>query len=297
MREYAKISPKFWTGKTGRAIKKRGTEGVVVALYLMSSPHSNMLGLFYQPLLYLAEETGLSIEGASKGLRDCIEAGFCVWDEDSRMVWVFEMAEYQIAEELSPGDKRCKGVQREYDALPDCPFLGRFYERYAGPFHMTDRRQGETEQAAPPPTSARPTEAPSKPLRSQEQEQEQEQAQEQDPPSGVAAKSPRPAKKAPRNFAVTEEMRAWAADKAAGISVQDETEKFLDHTFRIAISDWPGAWRNWMRNAKKFADERPPPARRPPSALSDAERAAQDAQANEEARKLLFPGRQEAQDA
>ena len=69
MREYAKLAPTFWTGKTGRALKRRGIEGVVVALYLVSSPHSNMLGLFYQPALYLAEETGLPIEGAWKGLR------------------------------------------------------------------------------------------------------------------------------------------------------------------------------------------------------------------------------------
>ena len=55
MREYAKVAPTFWTGKTGKDIKRRGIEGVVMATYLMSSPHSNMLGLFYQPILYFTE--------------------------------------------------------------------------------------------------------------------------------------------------------------------------------------------------------------------------------------------------
>ena len=69
MRDYGKISPSFWTGKTGKAIKAGGQEAVVVAMYLMSSPHSNMIGLYYLPMMYLAHETGLGFEGASKGLQ------------------------------------------------------------------------------------------------------------------------------------------------------------------------------------------------------------------------------------
>jgi len=174
MREYAKIAPTFWTGKTGKAIKQQGVEAVVMATYLMSSPHSNMLGLFYQPLLYAAHETGLGIEGASKGLQGCIEADFCSFDEASEMVWVHEMALYQIAESLSQADKRCKGIQRDYDALPDCPFLGPFFDRYQMAFHLTDRRDdGATEGVL--------VQAPSMPLRCQEQEQEQEQEKTPNP--------------------------------------------------------------------------------------------------------------------
>ncbi len=183
MREYAKIAPTFWTGKTGKAIKRHGMEAVVMATYLMSSPHSNMLGLFYQPMLYAAHETGLGIEGASKGLQGCIEAGFCSFDEASEMVWVHEMALYQIAEFLSVADKRCKGIQRDYDALPDCPFLGPFYDRYEAAFHLTSRRSGEAPDAVH-------RQAPSKPLRSQEQEQEQEQ--EQDAPDPLKGDAVRP---------------------------------------------------------------------------------------------------------
>jgi hypothetical protein len=68
MRDYGKISPQFWVGKTGKAIKAGGPESVVVAMYLMSSPHSNMIGMYYLPMMYQAHETGLGIEGASKGL-------------------------------------------------------------------------------------------------------------------------------------------------------------------------------------------------------------------------------------
>src|SRR5439155_917307 len=83
MRDYAKISPQFWIGSTGRKLRDAGPEATLVALYLLSNPHANMLGLYYLPQLYIAHETGLGIEGASKGLRRTIEAGFCDYDEAS----------------------------------------------------------------------------------------------------------------------------------------------------------------------------------------------------------------------
>lgn len=168
MRDYAKVSPKMWHGKTTKELRKRGYEALLVGLYLMTSPSSNMLGLFGQPVLYMAHETGLGIEGAMKGLQGCIEAGFCAYDEDSEFVFVYEMARYQIDSELSPKDLRCKGIQKEYDGLSENPFLGDFFDRYAVAFHMTSRRGFEVEKVIP-------SQAPSKPLPSQEQEQEQEQ--------------------------------------------------------------------------------------------------------------------------
>lgn len=173
MRSYGKVAPAFWAGsKTGRAIRKAGPEAVIVAVYLMSSPHSNMLGIYHQPLLYMAHETGLGIEGASKGLQSCIEAGFCRFDGDADVVWVVEMAAYQIAEALDPNDKRCRGIAKDYDALPDCAFLGAFFDRYSGAFHLPKRRVGTGEDAPPQPGG---NQAPWMPHRSQEQEQEQEQ--------------------------------------------------------------------------------------------------------------------------
>jgi hypothetical protein len=159
MRDYAKVLPTFWTGETGKAIRRGCPEGVIVALYLMTSPHSNMLGLYYQPLPYIAHETGLSFEGASKGLERCIEAGFCAYDEASEMVWVHEMAAFQVGSELSPKDNRCAGLQKDYDNLPNNPFLRAFFDRYRACFHLKTPRGSE---------------GASEGLPSQEQEQEQE---------------------------------------------------------------------------------------------------------------------------
>lgn len=171
VREYAKVGPKAWQGATFKALRKKGAKALLVGLYLMTSPSSNMLGLYSQPILYMAYETGLGEEGALEGLRDCIEAGFCSYDTETEMVWVHEMARYQIADELKATDLRCKGIQKDYDGLPDNPFLGPFFDRYAGAFHLTRRRSNEVRKQE---VEQAPTQAPLEPLRSQEQEQEQE---------------------------------------------------------------------------------------------------------------------------
>jgi len=178
MRDYAKVGPQFWSGRTGRALKKEGPEAVIVAMYLMTCQHATMLGLYYLNPSYITADTGLSLEGAMKGLRSACEVGFCRFDEDSMVVWVVEMARYQIAGQLEAKDNRCKGIQREYDGLPENPYLAPFFEKYGAAFHMTSKRSSDRPEVSP-------FQAPSKPLRSQEQEQEQEQ--EQDINSSAAA--------------------------------------------------------------------------------------------------------------
>lgn len=169
MRNYSRVSPQFWMGKTGKALRKHGVEAQMVALYLMTGPHANMLGFYYVPKTYIAYETGLGVEGALKGLAGCIEAEFCHYDQDSEVVWVIEMARFQVSDQLNGKDPRIKGVQNAYDSLPDNPYLASFFDMYAKPFCMASRRGAEA-----------PLTSPSKPLASQEQEQEQKQEQEQE---------------------------------------------------------------------------------------------------------------------
>ena len=70
-----------------------------------------------------------------------------------------------------------------------------------------------------------------------------------------SAKAPRPAKKCPDDFSITDEMRSWAAEHEVTVDLKTETEKFRDYTFTRTISDWLGAWRNWIRKAQEYADK------------------------------------------
>lgn len=165
MRDYSKVSPNFWIGPTGKAIRKRGAVAQVVAMYLMTSPHANMLGIYHLPIAYIVADTGIPLEGALDGLQWLSEAGFCGYDDTSEVVFVYEMARFQIGVQLKPNDNQVEGVRREYRNLPENRFLLEFFEKYSVAFHLKETRGLET---------------PSKLLGSQEQEQEKEQEQKQE---------------------------------------------------------------------------------------------------------------------
>lgn len=67
MRDYGKVSPHFWIGRTGKELRQAGPESQLVALYLLTSPHANMIGLYYMPLAFLSHETGLSASANAIG--------------------------------------------------------------------------------------------------------------------------------------------------------------------------------------------------------------------------------------
>lgn len=250
MRDYAKVEPKMWHGQTLKNLRRKGPEALVVGFYLMTSPSSNMLGLYSQPILYMAHETGLGIEGAMKGLQHCIEASLCSYDDESEMVWVHEMARYQIASELKASDLRCKGIQKEYDGLPDNPFLGAFFDRYVKDFHLSNRREFGVK-------SSGTTQAPTKPLPSQEQEQEQEQ-ELASPQAALPPATASPAKtgtRLPGDWTLPDEWRAWAIEARPDLDVGTVADSF--HDFWVAKpgkdgrkADWLATWRNWVRNQK-----------------------------------------------
>ena len=251
MRDYGKISPSFWTGKTGKAIKAGGQEAVVVAMYLMSSPHSNMIGLYYLPMMYLAHETGLGLEGASKGLQMACEAGFCSYDEASEVVWVHEMARYQIADELKANDLRTKGVQREIDSVPENPFISAFYDRYGIAFNL--KKQAE---------KASPLQAPSKPLRSQEQEQEQEQEQDHEQEQR-RAKQQR-GSRLPADWKPSDVDNQFCKTERPDLDPEKTADRFRDYWISQPGAkgiklNWSATWRNWVRSETRSASAQPQP--------------------------------------
>jgi hypothetical protein len=171
-REYAKVRPRFWTGDTGKLIRKLGRDCQVIGFYLMTCPSANMLGLYYLSMPTLCHETASPFKGALKALRSLQEAKFAYYDLPSEIVYVPNMAREQIGDRLKRKDNRHVAVLRELETLRKTPFFTDFVIRYRDAFELQD--------VAIDPTYTSPFEAPSKPLRSQEQEQEKEHEQEQE---------------------------------------------------------------------------------------------------------------------
>lgn len=165
MRDYSKVTPRFWVGKTGR--KLRGDpNAITIALYLITGPHSNMAGIYYLPISYIVGDTGIPSEGVAKALDKLTALGFCSYDQDAELIWVHNMVKIQIADKLKPGDNNTVALIKTYDSLPESRLLSIFYDKYSVTHSLPYRRGLDS----PLPRA----------FISQEQEQEQEQEQDQE---------------------------------------------------------------------------------------------------------------------
>lgn len=242
MRDYGKVSPQFWIGRTGKALRGN-PEAQLLALYLMTSPHANMIGVYHCPIAYMAHETGLTLEGASKALQSLIDADFCTFDGVDEYVFVHQFALHQVGESLAPSDKRCKGVENELAKVPKNQCWQAFRARYAVPYNLPA-----------PAQNASPIEAPSEALASQKQKQKQKQKEELAPPSPSA----QPAADAARgsrldaDWTLPEDWKAWCVRERPDLNPDSVAEQFRD--FWVAKpgkdgrkADWQATWRNWVR--------------------------------------------------
>jgi hypothetical protein len=167
-REYGKVAPQFWTGETGRALRKLGADVQLAALYLVTCGSANMIGLYYLPVALMAHEMGSPFEGASKALLALREAGFCEVDEARDLVWVREMARFQVGADLKAGDKRVAFIEAQLAAHAPSPLAAAFRRKYHGSFNLrrpvvADANLSEAPSHAPTEGAAvGPLEAPSK---------------------------------------------------------------------------------------------------------------------------------------
>lgn len=61
----------------------------LLCLFLRATPRGNAVGCFYYPVSQIADDLGnLSMEGASKGLRELSERGYARYCETTRWVWI-----------------------------------------------------------------------------------------------------------------------------------------------------------------------------------------------------------------
>jgi len=140
MRDYAKVAPTFWTGETGKKIRMLGRDAQVVALYLITCPGSNWIGLYYLPLPTLCHEVGISREAALGILRKFAEIDFAYYDPDREQAWVPGTAKFQIAEQLKPTDKRILGIVKDLKAHSETTFGADFYRRYKKAFCLPEMK-------------------------------------------------------------------------------------------------------------------------------------------------------------
>lgn len=99
----------------------------------------------------------------------------------------------------------------------------------------------------------------SKALADCEQSADSEERRDRGEGEGASASKPKPSKpskRCPPDFIVTEELKTWAAEACPGVDIEKQTAAFRDHQFKDAHTDWEATWRNWIRRASTFGQQR-----------------------------------------
>lgn len=154
---YARVARTFWTDPD---IKRRLTpEQKELLLYYFTSPHGNMIGLYYLPLEYASSETGLDLADVRSWTAGEL-ADFVSYDEETEEVLVHRAAVHQIGPELKAGDNRAKAIDRILVDAHSPRLVQRFHDLYAH-WPITNPLPCGKEPTEGP--SEAPSEAPPKP--------------------------------------------------------------------------------------------------------------------------------------
>ena len=145
MRDHATIFATFWTRGTGKALRGH-PRAQVLAMYVMSCGHSSMVGIYPIGLPTLMYETGLSEDDLRWALAKCAELDFCFYDEADDLLWVPNLAHYQVGAEIKEKDKRRAGVIRALKPFVGHRFYDEFVALYGQPYRLFEE---ETEAERP----------------------------------------------------------------------------------------------------------------------------------------------------
>ncbi|WP_315132840.1 hypothetical protein [Achromobacter marplatensis] len=161
MRDYGKVHTSFWSSST---VGSMSEDGRMLALYLLTSPHSNITGVFRLPDGYAMEDLNWVPERVAKGFAELFRKGFANRCETTKWVWISKHLEWNQPE--NPNQR--KAAKKIALSIPDeCGWKLDFMRVWGESLGISPEEFGNPSGTVP------------EPFLNQEQEQKQEQEQEQ----------------------------------------------------------------------------------------------------------------------
>lgn len=177
MRDYGRVYAKFWTSDD---IRELSDDGRLLALYLLTSPHGNLAGVFYLPDGYAAEDMKWTPERVAKAFEELSRNPFARRCERTKWVWVCKYLTWNPPE----NPNQLKAARKIAANLPaKCSWRSEFQRSFAS--MMGDVAPPEQKSLGTLPQGSATQEQYKD--QDQDQEQYQEQKQEQD-----ASRAPHP---------------------------------------------------------------------------------------------------------
>lgn len=113
---YTRIKSKFWTDEKAR---KWDSETKYLALYLLTSPHNNILGCFVLPKLYICADLGWDIKQLDKPFNSLLEDDFIKYDDDNCLLFLCNYLKHNPIE----NGNQATGAIKQLGELPKSPIL------------------------------------------------------------------------------------------------------------------------------------------------------------------------------
>jgi uncharacterized damage-inducible protein DinB len=162
MRDYGSVCTSFWIDPQTQSLTN---ESKLLALYLLTGPHTNMLGCFRLPVGYIAEDLHWDKKNVLDSVNELSTLGFITYDSNSSWVLIHEFLKYNPIENPNQGKSIAKLVDKISESStvfkPLMKLLINHQQYLEEPFRNRLK-------------------ALSKEFRNQDQDQDQDQDQEQD---------------------------------------------------------------------------------------------------------------------
>lgn len=114
MRDYGRVYSAFWQSPETRAFSE---DGRTLALYLLTSPHANLIGCFRLPDAYAAEDLIWSSERVSEGFLELESKGFMTRDQGSKWVLIHKYLKWNGFE----NGNVAIAAHKAFDQIPPIP--------------------------------------------------------------------------------------------------------------------------------------------------------------------------------
>ena len=111
MRDFGKLFSGFWTSSD---VQGMTDDAKLLAAFLLTSHHSNIIGCFRLPDGYISDDLGWDSERVTKGFRELFEKGFATRNEQSKWVVIHKYMKWNPPE----NPNQLKAVTKAFNNTP-----------------------------------------------------------------------------------------------------------------------------------------------------------------------------------
>ena len=209
MREYGRVFSAFWQSVRMRELTEDGRS---LALYLLTSPHANLIGCYRLPEAYAADDLQWESGRVSEGLAELSAKGFLTFDRATKWVLIHTYMEWNAFE----NGNVAKAARKAFDLVPAIalkPLLAKAFLQFGQ--HLDEGFREALATLVEPFANPEPEPEPLQNLN-----RSQNPAQPEPGCAGPAAAEPTPTAKAkaapkPSEASQSAASKAWALYSAA----------------------------------------------------------------------------------